>query len=151
AGGRHAGAAEVLLGQDVDGHLRPRLGNQDFLHLENDRTVGVDDPRASRRKWNGGEGGGAFVCVTTVDLHDSNRTGRLRLSASRGQPYILASTSSPGAKMARAGCPARLAAARSVPATISLHRVLKMVQMYQSRLVRVLSLAGPAARNCSPN
>ena len=46
--GRHAGLAEVLLRQDVAGHLAPRRRHLDVVELEDDRAVRIAD-FASRR------------------------------------------------------------------------------------------------------
>jgi hypothetical protein len=39
--GRHAGAAEIFLGQHVDGDLRPGAGHLDVIHAEDHRAVGI--------------------------------------------------------------------------------------------------------------
>jgi hypothetical protein len=42
-GHRNTGAAEVLLGHDIGGHLGPFLGHPDVVHFENNGPVGVQD------------------------------------------------------------------------------------------------------------
>ena len=41
--GRHAGLAEILLGEDVGGDLAPVLGDREVLALEDDRAVRILD------------------------------------------------------------------------------------------------------------
>ncbi len=48
----HASLAEVFLGQDIGRHLRPVLGDQHILHLENDGSVRVYDARGARGEGN---------------------------------------------------------------------------------------------------
>jgi hypothetical protein len=71
--GRDAGLAEVLLSQDVDGHLRPSLGHGDVLELEHHRTVRVGDAGATAFELDAREGTLVVLGEEPGELHERLR------------------------------------------------------------------------------
>ena len=66
---RHAGLAEVLLGQNVGGHLAPALGNLDILEREHHRPVRIANLRGGPLEGERAVGFGIRGGETTFDLH----------------------------------------------------------------------------------
>ncbi len=65
----HAGLAEVLLGDDVGGHLRPPLGHLHRVEAEDHRAVGVADLARRGREGKVGVGVPSREGVAALDLH----------------------------------------------------------------------------------
>src|SRR2546423_7565788 len=66
---RQARLAEVLLGQHVDGDLRPRFRHEHVLHLEDGRAVRIDDARGPRRERDARKGILTFGRRAASDMH----------------------------------------------------------------------------------
>ena len=65
----NGGPAEVFLGQNVHGNLRPGLRDLDVLHLENDGPIRVYDARVARRELDGRERILAGIGEATGNVH----------------------------------------------------------------------------------
>ena len=66
---RHARLAEILLGEDVRGHLAELLGDVDSLQPEDDRAVRVLDLARRLAKGDRGVGALAGLGVAALELH----------------------------------------------------------------------------------
>ncbi len=66
---RHAGLAEILLREDVGGHLAPGIRNLDALQAEDDRAVGIANLRGRRAEGDALIGRLSGLGVTPVDAH----------------------------------------------------------------------------------
>ncbi len=68
---RHAGLAEILLGEDVGGDLAPRRGHLDALELEDDRTVRIADLAPGRPEFDAVVSRRVRLRVSPLDPHVS--------------------------------------------------------------------------------
>ena len=83
---RHAGLAEILLGEDVGGDLAPGVGHRNALEAEHDRTVGIADLGRGRSERDVSIGRLARLGVSPFDAHRSRPSSHGRELCSRSAP-----------------------------------------------------------------